>query len=125
MLVCRENQGCRLGSLDRENREELDRLARHPVGPQLPRPDALERGAYRGKPAPGYPAGRLGRERKRTGPEGPAKLIREAKKLGEERTTGEASSPAPGVHPEPADPCREARAIAAWPPRAPPCCAAA
>src|SRR3954471_16191560 len=79
------------------------------VGPQLPRPDALGGGAHQGKPTPGHPAEWLGRERKRTGPEGPTKLIRKAKKLGEERTTEEGSSPAPGVHPEPAGPCRETR----------------
>src|SRR4051812_35612224 len=94
MLVCREKP--RIPS--REPRAGERRGVRPAgealgMGPQLPRPDALEREAYRGKPSPGHPAGWLGRERKRTGPEGPAKLIREAEKLGEERTTGEASSP--------------------------------
>src|SRR3954471_11639502 len=126
MLICWENRGYRLGE-PRPGEPRGTRPAGEApgVGPQLPRPDALERGAYRGKPTPGHPAGWLGRERKRTGPQGRTKLIRKAEKLEEERTTGEASSPAPGMHPEPADPCREARAIAAWPPRAPLYCAAA
>src|SRR3954466_1915437 len=99
MLICLEKP--RVPS--REPRPRESRGARPAgqalgVGPQLPRPDALGGGAHQGKPTPGHPAEWLGRERKRTGPKGPAKLIRKAKKLGEERTTKEASSPAPGVH---------------------------
>src|SRR3954470_1944146 len=105
-------------SLGRENGAELDLIGWRGTrcGTPAPSPGCVGKRSISGKACAGPPS-RVAwprTEKDRTRRSG--QVDQGGQKAREERTTGEASSPAPGMHLEPADPCREARAIAAWPP---------